>query len=767
MAPTEMTDSANLTAQQDESAVAAVRGGDAERYRELVERHERRVFAVAWSRLGDAALAEEATQEAFIRAYRRLWLLGDGAKFSGWVNTIARRIAINSGLRHRRELNKRERWALENPANSAEENSANETDPLHTPETLRQTLAELPAAHRECLVLFYLEGKSGAEAAAALGISESALRVRLHRARAAMRERLEEKLEGSLSSLRPAKTLVPAVMSGVLASSSAKAATAGGIGTAVTGALSKFGFLKWIASASLNLFLLPAFALSWLFMRLDLRNFRDRDGFRARLFRQNTWVIIFVMVIFGAGFWFFQSVFKTVDSRGMVVPAYTAMSLVAGILLLLSLRMARRLMVVWNRYFASIVASNLMAGFFILAIGLGWMPMMWIGFFFIIQAVMQMAFYAERPLRTDYNLFLRAAERILPGGQAASGILPEQFQATEADRFRFARFLGKRWLVSNFRRTNQDLLLQLTPVKATFQSLTWNIAYLVFRRKSSRLVLRADGTSLATLDAADLKILNRICQGVGLEPQTLEACVSAAVTLAWQQFRAGDLAAAERTVGQVPDSEVFIRPVKKSMSTQLQRAFVIGVAGFVAIQMFYVNGLMKSLGVSVSSPQEWSQQEYKRAMNDLHKAKTGEKRFYALDAAAKESFDSGKIDDARTFAQELMALTPKYTNDWNYGNAVQDANLVLGRIAVREGKIAEAKNFLAASGKSNGSPQMNSFGPNMSLAFDLLKKGERDAVLEHFMRCRMFWKKDHGKLDLWMAEVMAGKTPDFGANLIY
>ena len=113
-----MTDSANPTAQQDKSAVAAVRDGDAERYRELVERHERCVYAVAWSRLGDAALAEEVTQEAFIRAYRRLWLLTDGAKFAGWVNTIARRIAINFGLRHRRELNKRERWALENPANS-------------------------------------------------------------------------------------------------------------------------------------------------------------------------------------------------------------------------------------------------------------------------------------------------------------------------------------------------------------------------------------------------------------------------------------------------------------------------------------------------------------------------------------------------------------------------------------------------------------------------------------------------------------------------
>src|SRR5471030_1610392 len=107
MTTADMPDSSNLTAQQDESAVAAVRGGDAERYRELVERHERRVFAVAWSRLGDATLAEEATQEAFIRGYRRLWLLGDGAKFSGWIASIGRRVAINIGLRHRRELNKR------------------------------------------------------------------------------------------------------------------------------------------------------------------------------------------------------------------------------------------------------------------------------------------------------------------------------------------------------------------------------------------------------------------------------------------------------------------------------------------------------------------------------------------------------------------------------------------------------------------------------------------------------------------------------------
>jgi RNA polymerase sigma factor (sigma-70 family) len=134
----------------DLAAVSAVRAGDVERCRELVERHERRVFAVAWSRLGDAALAEEATQAASIRGYRRLWLLGDSAKFAGWITSIARNTAINLGLRHRRELNKRERWSLEQTTPAV--TSPSESAAPCTPEMLRQTLEELPAAHCEGLI---------------------------------------------------------------------------------------------------------------------------------------------------------------------------------------------------------------------------------------------------------------------------------------------------------------------------------------------------------------------------------------------------------------------------------------------------------------------------------------------------------------------------------------------------------------------------------------------------------------------------------------
>jgi hypothetical protein len=137
-----------------------------------------------------------------------------------------------------------------------------------------------------------------------------------------------------------------------------------------------------------------------------------------------------------------------------------------------------------------------------------------------------------------------------------------------------------------------------------------------------------------------------------------------------------------------------------------------------------------------------------------------------LGDAAKESFVLGKTDEARDYANELLASIPPF-HFFENGNAVFDGNLVLGRIAVKEGRIGDAKRCLLESGKSPGSPNLNTFGPNMSLATDLLKKGEKDAVLEYFELCRKFWRMNDGDLDRWAQEIKAGRIPDFGANLVY
>ncbi|HKP04644.1 MAG TPA: hypothetical protein VJU77_14930 [Chthoniobacterales bacterium] len=202
----------------------------------------------------------------------------------------------------------------------------------------------------------------------------------------------------------------------------------------------------------------------------------------------------------------------------------------------------------------------------------------------------------------------------------------------------------------------------------------------------------------------------------------------------------------------------------------LPRVAVVAVTllGFVTSVLLVPMAKKRSADTRIIPELAFTQQErLDRAISELNQAKTEEERFYALGDAARESFIAGNIDDARRYAEELRALAPKFDSCWNYGNAIQNANLVLGRIAICEKRIDDAKRHLLEAGKSPGSPQMNSFGPNMSLAKDLLEIGEREVVLQYFELCRKFWSLGGKQLDQWSAEVQTGRIPDFGANLFY
>ena len=163
----------------------------------------------------------------------------------------------------------------------------------------------------------------------------------------------------------------------------------------------------------------------------------------------------------------------------------------------------------------------------------------------------------------------------------------------------------------------------------------------------------------------------------------------------------------------------------------------------------------------------YQKRQMKIAQGDLGAAKSETERFYALNHASKNAWRKNDIEKARALATEMERLIPKYRNDWNYGNAVQDANQVLGLIALRAGDVAEAKKRLLASADSKGSPQMNTFGPNMQLAKSLLEKGEKDVVLEYFKRCGTFWRMGKTRLSAWSESVKNGEIPKFGANLKY
>ncbi len=71
------------------------------------------------------------------------------------------------------------------------------------------------------------------------------------------------------------------------------------------------------------------------------------------------------------------------------------------------------------------------------------------------------------------------------------------------------------------------------------------------------------------------------------------------------------------------------------------------------------------------------------------------------------------------------------------------------------------------AGDTPGSPQLDSFGPNMTLAKELLEKGDQQTVLQYLTLCGKFWKMDNGRLARWSETIRAGKIPDFGSNLDY
>ncbi len=165
---------------------------------------------------------------------------------------------------------------------------------------------------------------------------------------------------------------------------------------------------------------------------------------------------------------------------------------------------------------------------------------------------------------------------------------------------------------------------------------------------------------------------------------------------------------------------------------------------------------------------EWAWEErFAEAIKDLSRARTEEERFCYLGQAGKEAFNVGKNGAAQGFVKEQAKLLPKYKDNWNYGNAVQDVNIVFGRIALAEGRVKEAGEFLLKAGDTPGSPQLKSFGPNMMLARELLERGERDVVIAYLGKCSRFWTMHGGKLEEWTRQVHSGEIPDFGANLVY
>lgn len=171
----------------DDALVRATLGGDEAAFAGLVRRYLRKAMAVALEYAGSREDAEDVVQDTFKRVLENLDRYDPSRPFEPWFFTILRNTARNAAKRRR----VRDHEAL------TREYASEMPDPFETTRRreLRRQIDEaveaLPAAQRSCFRLCVIEGLSSAEAASALGLAESTVRVHVFRARRALRRFLD------------------------------------------------------------------------------------------------------------------------------------------------------------------------------------------------------------------------------------------------------------------------------------------------------------------------------------------------------------------------------------------------------------------------------------------------------------------------------------------------------------------------------------------------------------------------------------------------
>jgi RNA polymerase sigma-70 factor (ECF subfamily) len=181
--------------------VRRVRSGDADAFRGIVERYSKTLWRAAWRVLGDADAAEDAVQDAFLRAWRSFGSFDDRAELSTWLY----RIAVNAAI----DLTRKRRRTFGADVPLPEDLDGEVTTPSDEPapdrrvissevaRRARATLQGLSDAERTAFLLRHFEGRSIAEIARALGKNENATKQSVFRAASKLRTALAPFVEVS------------------------------------------------------------------------------------------------------------------------------------------------------------------------------------------------------------------------------------------------------------------------------------------------------------------------------------------------------------------------------------------------------------------------------------------------------------------------------------------------------------------------------------------------------------------------------------------
>ena len=187
------TATARLDLDSDESLVRRAREGDFDAFETLFDRHRLLVYRFAYQMVQRRDDAEDMVQEAFVRAYQNLHRYRDEAKFTTWLLRIVSNLCTDQARMTQRRSNLEQKEAVgaldwmtignfENPIDNLEEDRRRFA--------LRKAIAALPEHHRQMIVMRDIEEREYSDIADVLGCTVGGAKLRVLRARRALRDRI-------------------------------------------------------------------------------------------------------------------------------------------------------------------------------------------------------------------------------------------------------------------------------------------------------------------------------------------------------------------------------------------------------------------------------------------------------------------------------------------------------------------------------------------------------------------------------------------------
>jgi len=174
-----------MPAADEQHLIDRARQGSQDAFRCLVERHMKQAYNLAFGFVASHELAEDITQEAFIRVYRSLGTFRGESTFATWLHRIVVNLALNRKKRDRRTV------GLDQiPANPSAPSFVSHHEQCEATVHLERALHELPTLQRAVVILRHLEGMSTRQVSVILQCSEGTVKTHLFRGMTKLKKKL-------------------------------------------------------------------------------------------------------------------------------------------------------------------------------------------------------------------------------------------------------------------------------------------------------------------------------------------------------------------------------------------------------------------------------------------------------------------------------------------------------------------------------------------------------------------------------------------------